>query len=165
MAIGNSGYKPCACAFGADQFDEQNPKECQSRSSFFNWWNFGMFFGAIMSGVILNYIQDNMGWGYGFGITCISMMLTLTIFLLGTKTFRYSVGADKENPLIRISRVFVAAIMNCRTTCSSSNTIEAVEVGIPNHVQILARQYKFLDKALIDTPNNVTGSREHGIQM
>ncbi|MCL7025202.1 hypothetical protein MKW94_013855 [Papaver nudicaule] len=142
VAIGNSGYKPCACAFGADQFDEQNPKECQSKSSFFNWWNFGLYFGAIMSGVILNYIQDNMGWGYGFAITCFFMMLTLTIFLFGTKTFRYSMAEDKENPLMRMSRVFIAAIMNCRTSCSSSSTIKNAEVGIPNPVRIVAHQFK-----------------------
>lgn len=69
--------------------------------------------------LFLNYIQDNLNWGLGFGIPCIMMAVALTIFILGTKTYRYSVSGEEKNAFMRIGRVFVAAIRNWQTTPSA----------------------------------------------
>ena len=106
----------CIEAFGADQFDGEDPEERKSKSSFFNCWYFGTCAGLLMSLLILVYIQDNLSWGLGFGIPCISMMLSLFLFLLGIPTYRYKIKRDEKKPLSRIGRVFVAAIRNWRTT-------------------------------------------------
>ncbi|KAL1362657.1 hypothetical protein AAHE18_03G096300 [Arachis hypogaea] len=68
VAIAQGGHKSCVQAFGADQFDEQHPKEFKDRSSFFNWWYFTMCAGSMGTLWILNYIQDNLSWVVGFGI-------------------------------------------------------------------------------------------------
>lgn len=114
VAIAESGHKPCVQAFGADQFDENDPEECIAKSSFFNWWYFCMCMGTLMTLQFLNYIQDNLSWGLGFGIPCISMIVALLLFLFGTRTYRFTDKRNDENPFLRIGRVFLLAAKNWR---------------------------------------------------
>ena len=112
VALGQGGFRPCVQAFGADQFDGQDPEERKAKSSFFNWWNCVVNAGLIAILPVLNYIQDNLNWGFGFGIPCIVMAGALLIFLLGTKKYRYSIRREEELPILRIGLVFVAAFRN-----------------------------------------------------
>lgn len=112
MALGEGAYKPCITAFGADQFDEQNPHELRSRSSFFNWWYFGLCAGPLAALMALNYIQDNISWGIGFGIPCISQVVALIVFVTGRKSYRYSIKTNEKCADSRVSRVSVEGAMN-----------------------------------------------------
>ncbi|KAI0531032.1 hypothetical protein KFK09_000581 [Dendrobium nobile] len=107
VALAQGGHKPCTQAFGADQFDEKDPEESISRSSFFNWWYCGICLGTAVTIIILNYVQDNISWALGFGIPFISMGLALILFLLGTKTYRFY-QLEGENPFHRIGKSFVS---------------------------------------------------------
>ncbi|KAJ4799473.1 Protein NRT1/ PTR FAMILY 5.10 [Rhynchospora pubera] len=107
IAIAQSGHKPCVQAFGADQFDQNVPNEQDERSSFFNWWYFGMCGGNMFTLWILNYVQDNVGWGFGFGIPCAVMFIALIIFLAGTRTYRFY-PIQKENPFPRVGKSIVS---------------------------------------------------------
>jgi len=124
VAIGQGGHKPCVQAFGADQFDEKHPMEHKARSSFFNWWYFTMVAGASATLLILTYIQDNYSWVLGFGIPCVVMIIALTVFLLGTMTYRFNIKDNDNSPFLRIGRVFVAAVRNWRNTLSTSDIDE-----------------------------------------
>ncbi|KAI3968557.1 hypothetical protein MKW92_022067 [Papaver armeniacum] len=159
VALGRAGYKPCTEAFGANQFDGRNPQECKSLSSFFNWWALGLCLGSGISNLTLNYVQESLSWRLGFGIPCISMVVALVIFLLGTKSYRYSVKENQENPVMSIARVFTLAAKNWRSRSSPSLTsIEEAEIGNSNN----AHQFKFLDKALIMS-NDLVGTIKPGI--
>ncbi|KAK7859642.1 protein nrt1/ ptr family 5.10 [Quercus suber] len=111
VAVGQGGHKPCVQAFGADQFDGEDPVECQAKSSFFNWWYFGLCASTSVAILILTYVQENLSWGLGFGIPCVAMVIALGVFLLGTRTYRYSVK-EVNSPFVRIGQVFVTAIKN-----------------------------------------------------
>ncbi|KAL2497386.1 Protein NRT1/PTR FAMILY 5.10 [Abeliophyllum distichum] len=155
VALAQGGHKPCVQAFGADQFDEQDPKECKAKSSFFNWWYFSMCAGVLVALFGLNYIQDNLSWGLGFGIPCIIMCLALIIFLLGTATYRFSIQSDERNPFVRIGQVFLNAAKNWRTTPAAIYKEEEAQGILPYEG---SQQFKFLNKALL-SPD---GSKEDG---
>ncbi|KAI3991434.1 hypothetical protein MKX01_006733, partial [Papaver californicum] len=115
--------------------------ECTSKSSFFNWWYFGLCVGSCISRFTLTYIQENISWGLGFGIPCLSMLLGLFVFLLGWRTYRFPAEENKENPQSRIAKVFVASAMNWRSTsASTSNHEEGIRMS-NNHLRVGAHQF------------------------
>ncbi|XWS24768.1 hypothetical protein CRYUN_Cryun27aG0012600 [Craigia yunnanensis] len=155
VAFAQGGHKPCVQAFGADQFDTQDPEECKAKSSFFNWWYFGMCAGILTTFWILNYIQDNLNWVLGFAISSIVMAVGLVVFVLGTTTYRYSVKGEEERPFMRIGRVFILAVRNWKTSSSAIAAEEEARGTLPTES---SKQFKFLNKALL-APD---GSKEQG---
>ncbi|PRQ20398.1 putative proton-dependent oligopeptide transporter family, major facilitator superfamily [Rosa chinensis] len=147
VAVAQGGHKPCVQAFGADQFDGQDREECKAKSSFFNWWYFGMNAGILLTFSVLIYIQDNLSWGLGFGIPCVVMVLAMIFFVSGTRTYRYSIKGEEESPFVRIGKVFVAALRNRRTCLSAIASEEESRGTLPD-------QFKFLNKALL-APDNL----------
>ncbi|KAJ0025024.1 hypothetical protein Pint_07298 [Pistacia integerrima] len=129
VAIVQGGHKPCVQAFGADQFDGEDPVECKVKSSFFNWWYFGLCAGTLFAYLILFYIQEKLNWALGFGIPCISMALALLVFLLGTTTYRYSIKGNERNPFLRIGKVFAVAVKNWGRTMPPGLALKDEEVG------------------------------------
>ncbi|KAJ1389208.1 Proton-dependent oligopeptide transporter family [Sesbania bispinosa] len=152
VAFAQGGHKPCVQAFGADQFDTNDPREREARSSFFNWWYFTFSAGLLVTISILNYVQDNMGWVLGFGFPCISMIIALVIFSLGTWTYRFSISREERNPFWRIGRVFIVSLKNWRTSPSAIASQEEDCGTLPS------QQFSFLNKALIASD----GSKEEG---
>ncbi|OMO78822.1 Proton-dependent oligopeptide transporter family [Corchorus olitorius] len=148
-AIGQGGHKPCVQAFGADQFDGNDPKESVAKSSFFNWWYLALSTAALVSLLIIVYIQDNISWALSFGILCVLMLISLVIFLLGAKTYRYSVNVNDGNPFKRIGKVFVLAVKNKNRHNAPSVTVAEEEVLQTLPHQQSSEQFKFLDKALL----------------
>ncbi|XP_021748084.1 protein NRT1/ PTR FAMILY 5.10-like [Chenopodium quinoa] len=147
VAVGQAGHKPCVQAFGADQFDEEDPMESNSKSSFFNWWYFGLCIGALLGVGVLSYVQDNLSWDLGFGIPCIIMVIALVIFSVGTMTYRYREKSEGESPFKRIGRVFVVAARNRNALLVAGDRGEADFEEIEPHDG--SRQYRFLNKALL----------------
>lgn len=125
VALAQGGHKPCVQAFGADQFDEMDPEECKAKSSFFNLWYFAMCSGTFLTLWVLNYIQDNLSWALGFGIPCIAMVVALVVFLLGTRTYRFSIRREEDrSPFARIGNVYVAAAKNWSVSASAVSDAE-----------------------------------------
>ncbi|XP_026378546.1 protein NRT1/ PTR FAMILY 5.10-like [Papaver somniferum] len=74
---------------------------CSSPSTFqtptFNWWQIGLCVGSSSSHLILNCVQDILGWGLAFGISSISMVTALIVFLYGVKSYRYTLKSDQAD--------------------------------------------------------------------
>ncbi|PKI41090.1 hypothetical protein CRG98_038618 [Punica granatum] len=107
IAIGTGGTKPNISTMGADQFDDFEPKERTQKLSFFNWWMFSIFFGALVSNTFLIYLQDTVGFALGYGLPTLGLAVSILVFLVGTRLYRHKVPSG--SPFTQMAQVLVAA--------------------------------------------------------
>ncbi|KAM7253743.1 hypothetical protein ACFE04_031425 [Oxalis oulophora] len=107
IALGNGGYQPNIATFGADQFDEESPKEGRSKVAFFSYFYLALNLGSLFSNTILGYFEDEGLWALGFWASAGSAFAALLLFLVGTPRYRHF--KPSGNPLARFGQVFVAA--------------------------------------------------------
>ncbi|KAJ7545304.1 hypothetical protein O6H91_09G114300 [Diphasiastrum complanatum] len=160
LVFGAGGIRPCVAAFGADQFDQNDPEERKKSSKFFNWYYFSLGLSLLFAVTVLVYIQDNVGWSLGFGIPAILMTLSLTCFVCGYKLYRHAVG--NGNPFIRLAQVCVSAFRQRKhkVPVDPSELFRGFgEDGSDGAFLPLKHsdQFRFLDKAAIVTDSTRTG--------
>ncbi|CAN6347277.1 unnamed protein product [Urochloa humidicola] len=116
MAVGAGGTKPNISTFGADQFDDLDPRERAAKASFFNWWMFSSFTGGLVAVLVLVFVQENVGWGAGYTIPTAGLALSLLLFYVGTPFYRHKpVHRDPAaGPARLVARVLRAALANRR---------------------------------------------------
>ncbi|KAF0929674.1 hypothetical protein E2562_023027 [Oryza meyeriana var. granulata] len=154
-ALGNGGIKPCTQSFGADQFDSTDLGELVKKKSFFSWSFFMINASSVLSGTVLVWLQDNVGWGVGCAIPTVLMIISFPVFIAGSRVYRFrKLGFS---PLKSLFQVIVAAVRKCHlqlpenkslpyeTSSSSSATDRSRKIQHTN-------QFRFLDKAAIVLP-------------
>jgi peptide/histidine transporter 3/4 len=107
VAIGSGGVRSSLLPFGAEQFGDDNPADRESKASFFSWFYLCVDFGMIVSGLIIVWIQDNVSWGLGFGISTACLALAFGTFVLATPMYKRRMPTG--TPLKSLSQVVVAA--------------------------------------------------------
>ncbi|OWM68757.1 protein NRT1/ PTR FAMILY 8.1-like [Punica granatum] len=112
IAIGTGGIKPCVSSYGADQFDDADEGEKKRKSSFFNWFYFSINIGALIAASVLVYVQDNVGFGLGFGIPAVAMAIAVVSFFSGTRLYRNQKPGG--SPITRLCQVVVASVRKYR---------------------------------------------------
>ncbi|KAK2984356.1 hypothetical protein RJ640_005372 [Escallonia rubra] len=166
VALGVGGIKGSLPPHGAEQFDESTPHSRKQRSTFFNYYVFCLSCGALIAVTFVVWVEDNKGWQWGFGISTMTILITIPIFLLGSATYRNKVPTG--SPITTLFKVLVAAICNTgfsRTpenaitsmTTTPSYTTETSEEEerqkkqrAPNHSA--TENLKFLNRAVINKP-------------
>ncbi|XP_022678548.1 protein NRT1/ PTR FAMILY 8.3 isoform X1 [Setaria italica] len=160
VALGTGGVKPCASALGADQFDATDPVERATKGSFFNWYYFSVNIGSLLSGTVLVWVQEDIGWGVGFAVPMVLMVCGLVVFVAGRKVYRYKkLGGS---PLTSVAQVVVAAVRNYHLVLpGDASGIEYARQfsGMsPKHCKIVIELTsgeisRFFDKAAIVAPS------------
>ncbi|GFP80042.1 protein nrt1/ ptr family 4.6 [Phtheirospermum japonicum] len=102
VALGVGGIKGSLPAHGAEQLDESTPHGRKQRSTFFNYFVFSLSCGALIAVTLVVWIEDNKGWEWGFGIATLAILLSIPMFLLGSKFYRNKVPLG--SPLTTIGK-------------------------------------------------------------
>jgi solute carrier family 15 (peptide/histidine transporter), member 3/4 len=162
IALGTGGIKPCVSSFGADQFDEHDPAEKKSKSSFFNWFYFSINIGALVASSVLVYVQTHVGWGWGFGIPAVAMAVAVASFFFGTPLYRHQ--RPGGSPITRVAQVVVASARKWSVPVpvgggsALHDTLDR-ESGIEGSRKLEhTDQFRFLDKAAVVTPEDASSS-------
>ncbi|KAK8659247.1 hypothetical protein V6N13_029455 [Hibiscus sabdariffa] len=161
VALGIGGIKGSLPAHGAEQFDENTPKGRKQRSSFFNYFVFSLSFGALIAVTFVVWIEDNKGWEWGFAISTISILLSVTIFLAGSMFYRNKIPLG--SPLTIICKVLIAATLNSCLSPSPSNAVanlaassayqtETSKETEENCKRIPTSNLKFINRAVVNKP-------------
>lgn len=151
-AFGSGGIRPCVVAFGADQFDENDEKQKTQTWKFFNWYYFCMGFSMLVAVTVIVYIQDNIGWGVGFGVPTIAMLISIVVFIFGYPLYRNLDPAG--SPFTRLLQVCVAAYKKRNLDMVNDTNLlyqnEELDADISTSGKLVhTKQMRFLDRAAI----------------
>ncbi|XP_030471142.1 protein NRT1/ PTR FAMILY 7.3 [Syzygium oleosum] len=163
VALGNGGYQPNIATFGADQFDEEDPREGHSKVSFFSYFYLALNLGSLFSNTILGYFEDEGMWALGFWVSAGSALAALVLFLGGTAKYRHF--KPSGNPISRFSQVIVAASKKWRVemTPGEDDLYEAdgMDCSDSSSRKILhTHGFKFLDRAAYITSRDLEDQKQ-----
>ncbi|CAJ1829788.1 unnamed protein product [Sphenostylis stenocarpa] len=162
IALGNGGYQPNIATFGADQFDEGDPREQHSKIVFFSYFYLALNLGSLFSNTILNYFEDEGVWTLGFWASTGSAALALVLFLCGTPRYRYF--KPNGNPLPRFCQVFVAAFRKWKVNVSQDDKLYQPDQEFSTtegRNMLHTEGFRFLDKAAFMTTKNLKEMEEN----
>ncbi|KAI3453018.1 hypothetical protein Pfo_009681 [Paulownia fortunei] len=156
-ALGSGGIRPCVVSFGADQFDENDPKQKTTTWKFFNWYYFCMGASMLVANTVIVYVQDDVGWGWGLGIPTVAMFLSIIAFIFGYPLYRKLDPAG--SPFTRLLQVCVAAYRKRKVPMVSDHQMlyenEDLDAAISVGGELVhTKNMKFLDKAAIVTEDD-----------
>lgn len=144
IALGGGAIKSNVSGFGSDQFDPSDPKEEKAMIFFFNRFYFCVSIGSLFAVTVLVYIQDNVGRGWGYGISAGAMVIAVMVLFCGTKFYRYK--KPQGSPMTVIWRVvFLAWRKRSLPYPSHPSLLNGFDNGNVPHTEI----FKCLDKAAI----------------
>ncbi|KAK9678305.1 hypothetical protein RND81_11G202400 [Saponaria officinalis] len=149
VALGTGGIKPCVPSFGADQFDDTDTRERTKKGSFFSWFFFCICTGALIASSLLVWIQENVGWGIGYGIPAVCMGVAVVCFFWGTPFYRFQ--SPGGSPLTGICQVIFASVRKCKLDAPLDHGLlyETSDTGC--HKLEHTEGLDFLDKAAVIT--------------
>ncbi|KAK6133693.1 hypothetical protein DH2020_032603 [Rehmannia glutinosa] len=151
VALGVGGIKGSLPSHGAEQFDGSTPQGRKQRSTFFNYFVFSLSCGALIAVTLVVWIEDNKGWEWGFGVSTLTILLSIPVFLGGSMFYRNKVPLG--SPLTTICKVLIASMLNTCMPRSTSNAIASMSPS-PSPTPLSDEQVtKQNNKAITESPS------------
>ncbi|KAK8928346.1 putative nitrite transporter [Platanthera zijinensis] len=168
-AIGSGGIRPCVVPFGAEQLEQDGPsppqkpdgKQPKQQWSFFNLYFFCVGLAIMLAFTVVVYVQDNVGWGVGFGIPTITMFIAVIVFTSGYPL--YIKRKPGGSPLTRVAQVVVAAARKRKLPAFTDGSLLYHDKDYDAHISTAGclahtKQFKFLDRAAIVVDGDMSDS-------
>ncbi|XP_020575244.1 protein NRT1/ PTR FAMILY 7.3-like [Phalaenopsis equestris] len=161
VALGNGGYQPNIATFGADQFEEGDPREARSKISFFSYFYLALNLGSLFSNTFLSYFQEEGLWAMSYWASAGSASLALILFLCGTRRYRHF--RPGGNPLRRVCQVVVAAVKKWKVEMTPRGADDLyefdgkeIEAGASEGSKRILHSegFRFLDRAALITSDD-----------
>ncbi|TVU31420.1 hypothetical protein EJB05_23104 [Eragrostis curvula] len=159
-AIGNGGVKSCTLTFGADQFDINDSVELAKKGSFFSWFYFLVNTSSLLSGTVIVWLQDNVGWAVSYAIPLVLMLFSLAVFVAGSRVYRFRrIGIS---PCTSLSQVIVAAVRKRHLQLPDDSSLLYELTGSPSAADVSHKikhtdQLRFFEKAaIISASDNIS---------
>ncbi|MBA0548990.1 hypothetical protein Golob_020051 [Gossypium lobatum] len=111
---------------------------------FFNRFYFGISLGSLFAVIVLVYIQDNVGRGWGYGISAVTMVIAVAVLICGTPWYRFK--KPQGSPLTIVWRVLLLALKKKNQPYPSHPSLLN---DYDNRKVPYTPRFKFLDKAAI----------------
>ncbi|XP_010926623.1 protein NRT1/ PTR FAMILY 2.13-like [Elaeis guineensis] len=155
LVLGAGGIRPCSLPFGVDQFDYTSEEGLRGLNSYFNWYYGTTTAAFLISLTVVVYIQNSISWSIGFAIPTALMLLSVTLFFLGTRLYVY---VPPEGSIFSgIAQVFVASFKKRKLELPCPDDAQQQESVLHNPPTRSARilklplslQFRFLNKAAI----------------
>lgn len=151
VALGSGCVKPNMIAHGADQFNQEDPKQSKQLSRYFNAAYFAFSMGELIALTILVYVQTHSGMDVGFGVSAAAMALGLISLVCGTLFYRNK--PPQGSILTPIAQVFVASFLNRKLVSPSDarmlHRTHSTKTPNANPIILHTNRFRFLDKACI----------------
>ncbi|KAF8781237.1 hypothetical protein HU200_000656 [Digitaria exilis] len=144
-ALGLGGIWPCVPTFGADQFDDTDGTEKLQKQLYYNWYYFAVNGGFFVASTLLVWVQDNCGWGWGFGIPTLFSAAGIAGFLACMKLYRYQKPGGSA--LTRICQVVVAATRKLHVDVPDDSSLLYEMSGKESAIKLEFVAFRFFDRA------------------
>lgn len=146
IGLGTGMLRPCLAAFGADQFDLDDPQESKKIRSYFNWLFFSISVGAIIAIIAVIYVAENVSWPWGFGMVGFAMLCSTLSFLAGIFLYRHQTA--KGSPLTRMAQVLVASLRKRKVAAPADSgalfEVNDTENNVPAEVEPTLKRHHSL---------------------
>ncbi|KAK6161854.1 hypothetical protein DH2020_001695 [Rehmannia glutinosa] len=111
ISIGAGGIRSSSLAFGANQLENGDFQRKQGvKESYFSWYYASYTFSILIALTCVVYIQDKMGWGVGFAVPAVLMLLSVISFYLASPF--YIKFKSKTSLVTGLLQVVVASYRN-----------------------------------------------------
>ncbi|TXG53618.1 hypothetical protein EZV62_018874 [Acer yangbiense] len=135
VALGSGCVKPNMIAHGADQFNQNNPKQSKKLSTYFNAAYFAFSMGELVALTVLVWVQTHSGMDVGFGVSAAAMAMGLISLVSGTLYYRNK--PPQGSIFTPIAQVFVAAFLKRKQICPNQQMLHGSQNYVPTNTLVL----------------------------